>query len=69
MMAVVIRIARIILVSQGFLLLYDPFVGDSGYDTVDLYRRKIFDPLTQRLITDKQARKLHVGGEVLAFVW
>ena len=23
----------------------------------------------QGVITDKQARKLHVGGEVLAFVW
>ena len=24
---------------------------------------------TQGVITDKEARKLHVGGEVLAFVW
>ena len=49
------------------IIFQDPFSSLNPRKTVS---QTIEEPLKLHgIITDKQARKLHVGGEVVAFVW
>ena len=48
-----------ILVNEGYVEKYE-FVENKGTAIIST---------NQRVITDKEARRLGVGGEVLAFIW
>ncbi len=54
-----------ILVKEGYVAKYD-MVEDGGFQTI---RITLIISTNQGVITDKEARQLGVGGEVLAFVW
>ena len=49
-----------ILVREGYIKKYD-IVEDGGFQTIRIALKYV--------ITDREARELGVGGEVLAFVW
>ena len=71
-----------ILVDEGYIAKYD-IVEDGNFKTIRITLKYGKDELprvlgglgiailstNQGIITDKEARKLQVGGEVLAFVW
>ena len=69
-----------ILVDEGFIEKYD-IIEDGNFKTIRVYAGKDEIPsvlgglgiailsTNQGIVTDKEARKLQVGGEVLAFVW
>ena len=64
-----------ILVDEGFIEKYD-IIEDGNFKTIRVTLKygadkneKIITGINQGIVTDKEARKLQVGGEVLAFVW
>ena len=67
-----------ILVDEGYIAKYD-IVEDGNFKTMRITLNELPRVLgglgiailstNQGIVTDKEARKLQVGGEVLAFVW